>query len=78
VPAPNDVDVIVVMEDSFNPDSCPAESLPLFRHDRAGVELGASVFWIRPGMLLGEPLDQFLSHWQQKRDGTVRGIVEIR
>jgi hypothetical protein len=78
VPAPNDVDVILVMREEFNPNSCPAESLPLFAHGRAAAELGASVFWVRPGMLLGEPLDQFLAHWQRKRDGSLRGIVEIR
>jgi hypothetical protein len=31
-----------------------------------------------PDMLLGEPLEQFLAHWEMKRDGRRRGIVEIR
>jgi hypothetical protein len=44
---------------------------------RADDELGASVFWVRPEMLLGEPLEQFLAFWQTKRDGKRRGIVEI-
>jgi hypothetical protein len=78
IPVPNDVDVILVMREEFNPDSCPVESLVLFEHGRAGAELGASIFWVRPGMLLGEPLEQFLAHWQRKRDGTLRGLVEIR
>ena len=77
IPEPNDVDVILVMQNEFNPDFCPEASLVLFEHGRAGAELGASVFWVRPAMLLGEPLDAFLSHWQGKRDGTRRGIVEI-
>jgi hypothetical protein len=77
-PSPNDLDVILVMREEFNPGSCPVESLALFDHGRAEAELGASVFWVRPGMLLGEPLAQFLAHWQRKRDGTLRGIVEIR
>ena len=78
VDEPNDIDVILVMQDDFHTESCPAESLILFDHDRANVELGASVFWVRPGMLLGEPLEEFLKHWERKRDGRRRGIVEIR
>ena len=75
---PNDVDVILVMQDDFRLATCLAESLVLFDHSRADAELGASVFWVRPGMLFGEPLEQFLAHWERKRDGSRRGIVEIR
>jgi hypothetical protein len=77
VPEPNDVDVIVVMRNEFRAEDCPAESSVLFDHTRADAELGASIFWIRSDMLLGEPLEQFLSYWQTKRDGRRRGIVEI-
>jgi len=76
--APNDVDVILVMRDDFRSETCPAGSSALFDHSRAHDELGASIFWVRPDMLMGEPLVAFLSHWQTKRDGTQRGIVEIR
>ena len=75
---PNDVDVILVLRDDFRLEGCSSESLALFDHTRADIELGASIFWIRPGMLLGEPLEQFLSHWQTKRGGGRRGTVEIR
>jgi hypothetical protein len=75
---PNDVDVILVMREDFDPAQCPPGSLALFQHGRAGAEFGASIFWVRPGMLLGEPLDQFRAHWQRKRDGIRRGIVEVR
>lgn len=78
VAEPNDIDVILVMQDDFRLANCPAESLVLFDHGRADAELGASVFWVRPGLLLGEPLEQFLAHWERKRDGRRRGIVEIR
>jgi hypothetical protein len=77
-PAPNDVDVILVMRDEFRPSHCSPDALVLFDHNRATSELGASIFWIRPAMLLGEPLDQFIAHWQIKRDGRRRGIVEVR
>jgi hypothetical protein len=77
-PDPNDVDVVLVMRDDFVPSGCPPEALPLFDHARASAELGASIFWIRPGMLILETLDHFLASWQTKRDGSRRGIVEVR
>jgi hypothetical protein len=78
VAEPQDVDVILVMRGDFRTEDCPAESLVLFDHMRADKELGASVFWLRPEMLLGEPLEQFLAPRERKRDGTRRGIVEVR
>jgi hypothetical protein len=78
VAEPEDVDVILVMRGDFRTEDCPAESLVLFAHMRADEELGSSVFWLRPEMLLGEPLEQFLAHWERKRDGSRRGIVEVR
>ncbi|HQU42466.1 MAG TPA: nucleotidyltransferase domain-containing protein [Pirellulales bacterium] len=75
---PNDVDVVVVMREEFRSENCPREASLLFDHNRANDELGASVFWIRPEMLLGESLEEFLAFWQTTRDGRRRGIVEIR
>jgi hypothetical protein len=77
-PEPNDVDVVLVMRDDFDPTRCPPEAAALFDHGRAEAEFGASVFWLRPGMLLGETLGQFVSHWQLKREGGRRGILEVR
>lgn len=74
---PNDVDVMLVMRNEFRPEECPVEASLLFDHTRANDELGASVFWIRADMLLGEPLENFIAFWQVKRDGRRRGIVEI-
>lgn len=76
-PEPNDVDAILVMRNDFRSEDCPAESRVLLDHARADAELGASIFWVRPDMLLGETLEQFLTHWRKKRDGSKRGIVEI-
>jgi hypothetical protein len=78
VAKPNDVDVILVMRNDFRSENCPLETAVLFDHTRANDELRASVFWLRPDMLVGEPLEQFLAFWQTKRDGRRRGIVEIR
>jgi hypothetical protein len=75
--APKDVDVILVMSASFHADEAPLEARGLFNHSVAQERFGASVFWIKPSMALGEPLDDFIAHWQHKRDDTLRGIVEI-
>jgi hypothetical protein len=69
--------VVLLMRNDFRSEECPIESSALFDHARANDELGASIFWLRPEMLLGEPVEQFLAFWQTKRDGQRRGIVEI-
>jgi hypothetical protein len=74
---PNDVDVVLVMRDDFDLTTCPAECRPLFDHRRAALELGASCFWVRPGLLFGEPLDSFIAGWGVRREGGRRGIVEV-
>jgi hypothetical protein len=76
-PEPNDVDIILIMRDDFVLDDCAGTARRLFEHGEAETEFGASVFWIRPSLLLLETLDEFLSHWQIKRDHTRRGIVEV-
>lgn len=78
VSEPNDIDVVLVMKNEFRPEECLSEASLLFDHNRANNELGASVFWIRPEMLLAEPLESFIAFWQGKRDGRRRGIVEIQ
>jgi hypothetical protein len=76
-PSPNDVDVILVMSTAFNPLVVAGESRRLFDHAVAQSRFGASIFWITEEITLGEPVDVFLSHWQRKRGGGSRGIVEI-
>jgi len=34
-------------------------------------------FWLRPQMLIGESVEDFIAYWQTKRDRTQRGIVEV-
>jgi hypothetical protein len=77
-PEPNDVDIVLVMDDAFRLEDCPVEARGLFDHALAQARHGASIFWIRPALLLGESLDDFISYWQIKRDGSKRGIVEVR
>lgn len=77
-PNPNDVDVVLVMDDTFRLEECPIESRGLFDHAVAQARYGASIFWIRPGLLIGEGVEEdFISYWQLKRDGSKRGIVEV-
>jgi hypothetical protein len=75
---PNDVDIILVMRDDFVVQACDEESRPLFDHPRAAEAFGASLFWIRPALLVLETLEEFIAHWQITRDQTRRGIVEVR
>ncbi|OIO91867.1 MAG: hypothetical protein AUJ92_15610 [Armatimonadetes bacterium CG2_30_59_28] len=75
--SPNDVDVVLVMDDHFRCEECPVECRGIFNHAIAQARFGASVFWIRPGLMIGETVEDFVAHWQQKRDGTLRGIVEV-
>jgi hypothetical protein len=77
-PDPNDVDIVLVMRNDFEVQACDEETRGLFDHLRAAAVFGASIFWVRPAMLLLETLEEFIAHWQIKRDQTRRGIVEVR
>ena len=77
-PEPNDVDVVIIFNDDFDLTVCSEEMKMLLDHQQAENEFGASIFWIRPSLLLFETLDEFIESWQVKRDGTRRGIVEVR
>jgi hypothetical protein len=74
---PNDVDIILIMRDDFWEPECDEATAPVFHHLRAQAELGASVFWTAPWGVLLETVDQFIEHWQIKRDHARRGIVEV-
>ena len=77
-PDPNDVGVVLVMRDDFDVQACEEERQKRFNHLRAAETFGASVFWIRPALLVLETLEDFIAHWQITRDQTRRGIVEVR
>jgi predicted nucleotidyltransferase len=76
-PAPNDIDIILIMRDDFREEDYTEDLLPVLDHQRAQSELGASIFWIRSRSILLESVDEFVARWQIKRDLTQRGIVEI-
>ena len=65
------------MDDGFELEEAALETRGLFDHAVAGARYGASIFWLKPSVLFGEKLEDFLNYWQTKRDGSLRGIVEI-
>jgi hypothetical protein len=75
-PAPNDVDVFLLMSDSFDASLLSGEMALLFDHLIAQTYFGASVFWLRKSGIFGSE-EAAIEDWQIKRDGTRRGIVEI-
>lgn len=75
-PDPNDVDVFLLMEDSFDVLNATGEAQLLFEHGTAEVYFGASVFWLRRLAALGGE-QAAIEDWEFRRDGGRRGIVEI-
>ena len=75
-PDPHDVDVFLVMDDTFDAGELSGEAALVFDHAAADAHFGASVFWIpRLAALGGE--QAAVEYWQVKRDRGRRGIVEI-
>jgi hypothetical protein len=73
---PNDIDVVLIMEDSFDLASVDGEAQLLFHYLQAEARFGASIFWAtRSGAFGGE--QAMIEYWQVKRDGGKRGIVEV-
>lgn len=74
--APNDVDVFLLMKDTFNLSGISGEARIIFDHAGAEAHFGASVFWMR--RLSAIPNEaEVVAHWQGRRNGGRRGIVEI-
>lgn len=75
-PAPGDVDVFLLMEDSFDATQVHGEAALVFDLQKAQDVLGASIFWLRKrGAINSE--QEAVEDWQIKRDNSRRGIVEV-
>jgi hypothetical protein len=74
---PGDLDVVLLMAETFTLEDAPRESQTLFSHADADARFGASVFWMRRGILADGEIATFLTFWQTRRDGARRGIVEV-
>jgi len=77
IPAPRDIDLVLVMSAEFTLEDAPRETQTLFAHADADARFGASIFWLREGALPDELFAEFLETWQVTRDGRRRGMVEI-
>lgn len=64
------------MEDSFDYGQTSGETRLLFDHRTAQDYFGCSVFWIRR-LAAFDGEQATIEHWQIKRDGSLRGIIEI-
>lgn len=75
-PKPNDVDIFLIFDETFDSSICDTETLLLLDHATADAHFGASLFWLRrPAAFGGEQVT--IEFWQTRRDGRLRGIVEI-
>ena len=75
-PEPCDVDIVLIMADSFDVSRTTAPTSVVFDHSAADAQLGASVFWAtRSGAFGGE--QAMVEYWQVRRGGGLRGILEI-
>ena len=75
-PEPNDVDVFLVMHDTFDLNQVTGQARLVFDHPAAQAHFGASIFWLRRLAALPDE-EEAIRSWQLKRDGARRGIVEV-
>lgn len=75
-PHPNDVDVFLVMSNAFDLEAVTGETRLVFDHGMAQAHFGASIFWLREISALPN-IEASIAGWEVKRDGSVRGLVEI-
>ncbi|MBI3913520.1 MAG: hypothetical protein HY327_04940 [Chloroflexi bacterium] len=75
-PNPGDVDIFLLMEDTFDVSQASGETALIFNHLAMQNYEGASIFWVRRLAALGGE-GATVEYWQVKRDGTKRGIVEV-
>ncbi len=73
---PNDVDIVLLMEDTFDLASVTGEAALVFQHTEADAHFGASVFWAKRSGAIGRE-QAMIEYWQARREGGLRGIVEM-
>ncbi len=75
-PEPNDIDVLLIMNEDFEVEKAGIESQGVFDFVRARLMFGSDVFWAR--ISIGEQtLDLWLDTYQVSRTFRKRGIVEL-
>jgi len=73
---PNDVDIVVLMKDTFELDRQSGDVTVVLNHLEAQTRFGASVFWMRQCAAIGGE-DSMIEYFQVRRSGGKRGIIEI-
>jgi len=73
---PGDVDIFMLMEDSFDSSGVRGGRAVIFDHLAVQNMEGASVFWIQRQAAIGGE-QKAVEYWQIKRDKSRRGIVEV-
>ena len=74
--SPQDVDIFLLMDDTFDVRKLKGEDAIIFNHMPAQNYEGASIFWVRRMAAFGGE-DEAVALWQGKRNGEKRGIVEV-
>jgi hypothetical protein len=74
--SPQDIDIFLLMDDTFDVRSVKGEAAVIFNHMPAQNYEGASIFWVRRMAAFGGE-DEAITFWQGKRNGKKRGIVEV-
>ena len=74
--SPRDVDVFLLMDDTFDVGKVKGEAAIIFNHMSAQNYEGASIFWVRRMAAFGGE-NEAVAFWQVKRNGEKRGIVEV-
>lgn len=70
------MDVVLIMEDSFDLSTVTSEAALVFQHTEADSHFGASVFWTKRSGALGGA-QAMIEYWQVRREGGLRGIIEV-
>lgn len=65
---PEDVDIIMIMDDAFDLSAVTGEAALIFDHMQADAHFGANVFWTRRSSALGGE-QAMVEHWQVRREG---------
>lgn len=74
--APHDIDVFLVMSDEFKIDECSGDVRRIFDHLITEKKIEASIFWmLESSVAVNEKI--FIEGWQNKRDHSKRGIIEV-
>jgi hypothetical protein len=75
-PNPGDIDIFLLMEDTFDVSQVLGEAALIFDHVVIQNYEGASIFWIRC-LAAFEGEEVTVAYWQLKHDEGQRGIVEV-